>query len=286
MLPVTVLVLTRNEEPNLPHCLRSVVGWATAVFVLDSGSTDRTVELAEAAGATVFYRDFDNYAAQRNYAVQALPIRTEWVLFLDADEYIDQALQQEIGQVMAHPNSHAGYFIAFKFIFMNRWIRRGGYYPTYILRLFKRAAVRQIDRLMDEQITVNGSVGYLQTPFIHHDRKPLLFWYEKHVRYVPYQLADLTKKEQRPPLRWADATSQRERKRWVKEQVWVRIPPLLRPFLYFAYRYVLLLGFLDGRAGFIYHVSHAFLYQFMIAAVYLDPQKQSPVPVAQPQWTP
>ncbi|CCG99601.1 glycosyl transferase family 2 [Fibrella aestuarina BUZ 2] len=281
MLPVTVLVLTKNEEPNVLHCLRSVVGWAAAVFVLDSGSTDRTVELAEAAGATVFHRDFDNYAAQRNYALQALPIATDWVLFLDADEYIDQALQQEIGHVMTQPASHAGYFMAFKFVFMNRWIRRGGYYPTYILRLFKRAAVQQIDRLMDEQITVNGSVGYLQTPFIHHDRKPVLFWYEKHVRYVPYQLADLTPKEQ--SLHWADATNQRARKRWVKEQVWVRIPPLLRPFLYFVYRYVLLLGFLDGRAGFIFHVSHAFLYQFMIAAVYLDQKKPSPLAVPLPQ---
>jgi glycosyltransferase involved in cell wall biosynthesis len=270
MAPVTVLILTKNEAPNLPHCLGSVVGWAAAVFVLDSGSTDQTVALAEADGATVFHRDFDNYAAQRNHAVEALPIQTEWVLFLDADEYASAALKQAIEAVLALSEAANGYFIPFKFMFMNRWIRHGGYYPTYILRLFRRGAVERIDREMDEQITVRGTTGHIHEPFIHHDRKPIRFWYEKHARYTRFQVADLLKSDREKTLRWADAHTQRDRKRWVKEQVWSRVPVLLRPFLYFIYRYFLLMGFLDGRAGFIYHFSHAFLYQFMIAAVYLD----------------
>lgn len=269
-LPLTVLILTKNEAPNIPYCLGSVVGWAAAVFVLDSGSTDRTVALAEADGATVFHRDFDNYAAQRNYAIEALPIQTEWVLFLDADEYASAALKQAIEAVLGISEAANGYFIPFKFIFMNRWIRHGGYYPTYILRLFRRGAVQHIDREMDEQITVLGTTGHIHEPFVHHDRKPVRFWYEKHARYTQFQVADLLKSDHEKTLRWVDATTQRDRKRWVKEQVWGRIPVLLRPFLYFAYRYFLLLGFLDGRAGFIYHFSHAFLYQFMIAAVYID----------------
>ncbi len=273
-LPITVLILTLNEQPNLPHCLQSVIGWATDVFVLDSGSTDQTVALAKAGGASVYHRAFDNYAAQRNYAIHGLPIQTEWVLFLDADEYATDALKRAIEAVLAMPESANGYFIPFKFIFMNRWIRHGGYYPTYILRLFRRETVQHIDRAMDEQITVEGATGQIHEPFIHHDRKPVRFWYEKHARYTQFQVADLLKSEGKKTLRWTDVHTQRDRKRWVKEHVWGRIPVLLRPFIYFGYRYFFLLGFLDGRAGFIYHFSHAFLYQFMISAVYLDERDQ------------
>ena len=273
-LPITVLILTKNEAVNLPHCLGSVVGWAEAVFLLDSGSTDQTVTLARTAGATVFHRDFDNYAAQRNHAVEALPIKTEWVLFLDADEYATDALKAITEPILGRTGGHNGYFIPFKFIFMNRWIRYGGYYPTYILRLFRKSAVQRIDRDMDEQITVAGTTGYISEPFVHHDRKPVQFWYEKHARYTRFQVADLLKSDQEKTLRWADAHTKRDRKRWVKEQVWGRIPVLLRPFIYFIYRYFILMGFLDGKAGFIYHFSHAFLYQFMIAAVYLDQRDQ------------
>ncbi|MBO0952315.1 glycosyltransferase family 2 protein [Fibrella forsythiae] len=270
MQPLTVLILTLNEEVNIVPCLQSVSGWATNVFILDSGSTDNTVQLAEAGGATVFHRKFDHYAAQRNYAIHDLPVTTEWVLFLDADEQLTDPLKERITQAISQPAGHNGYFIPFKFIFLNRWIRYGGYYPTYILRLFRREAVEQIDREMDEQITVTGTTGYINEPFIHQDRKPVQFWYEKHARYTRYQVTDLLKSDQEKTLRWADATSQRDRKRWIKEQIWGRIPVLLRPFFYFFYRYILLLGLLDGRAGFIYHFSHAFLYQFMIAAVYID----------------
>ncbi|MBO0933564.1 glycosyltransferase family 2 protein [Fibrella aquatilis] len=269
-VPITVLILTKNEAPNLSHCLSSVVGWAAAVFVLDSGSTDLTVALAEAGGATVFHRDFDNYAAQRNHAIEALPILTEWVLFLDADEYATEALKTAIEPILGQDKGHNGYFIPFKFIFMNRWIRHGGYYPTYILRLFRRSAVQRIDREMDEQITVQGTTGFISEPFVHYDRKPVQFWYEKHARYTQFQVADLLKTDGEKTLRWADAATQRDKKRWVKEQVWGHIPVLLRPFLYFGYRYLIQLGFLDGKAGFIFHFSHAFLYQFMIAAVYID----------------
>ncbi|ARK11356.1 glycosyltransferase family 2 protein [Fibrella sp. ES10-3-2-2] len=276
MLPITVLILTLNEEVNLPHCLQSLSGWAAAVFVLDSGSTDRTTELAAARGATVFHRPFDHYAAQRHYAIHALPITTDWVLFLDADEYATDALKEQISLVVRQPTAHNGFFIPFRFIFMNRWIRHGGYYPTYILRLFRRSAVQRIDREMDEQITVSGTTGYLNEPFVHHDRKPVRFWYEKHARYTQFQVADLLKSARQKTLRWADAHTQRDRKRWVKEHVWGHVPVLLRPFLYFFYRYVLLLGFLDGRAGFIYHFSHACLYQFMIATVYIEASSRPP----------
>lgn len=269
-LPITILILTKNEAVNLPHCLGSVVGWAEAVFVLDSGSTDQTVTLARAAGATVFHRDFDNYSAQRNHAVEALPIKTEWVLFMDADEQLDHNSRAEIDSVVNQPKALNGYFLTLKFVFMDRWIRHGGYDECSKLVLFRKSSLIAIERDMDELVIIDGPSGKLKHAIIHNDRKPVQFWYEKHARYAQFQVADLLKSDQEKTLRWADAHTKRDKKRWVKEQIWWRIPVLLRPVLYFIYRYFIQLGFLDGKAGFIYHFSHAFIYQFMIAAVYID----------------
>ncbi|MEZ0483479.1 glycosyltransferase family 2 protein [Fibrella aquatica] len=276
MVPLTVVVLTLNEEVNIPLCLRSVSGWARDIFVLDSGSTDRTIELANAGGATVFYRTFDNYAAQRRYAVSHLPIQTDWVLFLDADEAVSAPLKVEIDGIINQPSALNGYFIRLQFVFMKQWIRHGGYDACSKLVLFRKSKLVAIERDMDELVIVEGPTRQLTEYIIHQDRKPVRFWYEKHARYTRFQVADLVKSKHEKTLRWAEITNQRDRKRWVKEQVWGRIPVLLRPFLYFVYRYFLLLGFLDGRAGFIYHVSHAFLYQFMIAAVYIDERSRLP----------
>ncbi|MEZ0539266.1 glycosyltransferase family 2 protein [Fibrella arboris] len=269
-VPLTILILTLNEEVNLPACLQSVVGWAADVLVLDSGSTDRTVALAEAGGAKVFHRPFDTYAAQRTYAVRQLPIQTEWVLFLDADEYIDAQLKAEIESTLVRPDAYSGYFINLKFMFMDRWIRHGGYDKCSKLVLFQRSKLVGIERDMDELVIVSGTVGTLQHPIIHQDKKTVYFWYTKHARYTRFQVDDLLKAADQKSLRWADCHNRRDRKRWVKEQVWGHIPALLRPFLYFGYRYFFQLGILDGKEGFVYHFSHAFLYQFMIAVVYLD----------------
>ncbi len=277
MLPITVLILTHNEAVNLPHCLASVTGWVQDIFVLDSGSTDATTAIAEAGGATVFHRSFDNYASQRNYAVQQLPINTDWVFFLDADEYVPNLLKRQFLQIDYETGRVNGYFISFKFIFLNQWIRHGGYYPTYILRLFRRSAMQQIDRVVDEQVQVLGEVAYLTEPFVHHDRKSVQFWYEKHVRYTRLQVIDLRKQTSEKKLSWSAVHTQRDRKRWLKEHVWSRVPVLFRPFLYFFYRYIFLFGFLDGKAGFIFHFSHAFLYQFMISAVYIDEKNRKSV---------
>ena len=271
---LTVIVLTLNEVPNLPYCLQSIADWATDVFVLDSGSTDETVNLAEAMGATIFHRTFDNYAAQRNYAVAQLPIQTDWVLFLDADEALSEPLKVEIENTINQPTASCGYFLRLQFVFMGRWIRHGGYNECTKLVLFQKSKLVDIERDMDELVVLSGPSGTLTQPIIHYDRKPIQFWYEKHARYTQFQVVDLLKADSEKVLKWVDTSTKRDRKRWVKEQVWGRLPILLRPFLYFFYRYIVQLGFLDGKAGFIYHFSHAFLYQFMIAAVYIDEQNR------------
>ena len=133
---LTVIILTKDEEANLPYALENVVGWARDVFILDSGSTDNTCELAESMGAQVFYNKFENYAKQRNHALTELPIQTGWVFFLDADEYLTDELKGEITKTLPQ-TQYNGFHIKRRFYFMDRWIRHGGYYPTEILRLFR-----------------------------------------------------------------------------------------------------------------------------------------------------
>lgn len=268
-MPLTVIVLTFNESTHIARCLNNVVGWAKAVFVLDSHSTDDTAALAEHLGAKVFYRNFDNYAAQRNHAIQALPIETEWVLFLDADEYLEEALKKEISNLLEQPTVPCdGYYLKRKFYFMGRWIRYGGYYPTWLLRLFKRGHAR-CEREVNEHIQVEGSIGYLQGDFVDHNLKGFGEWLNKHNKYASMEAEQLSGPFLHAGKLWGG--TQAERKQWIRTRIWNRLlPPLVRPFLYFCYRYFARLGFLDGKVGFIYHFFHGLVYPLMIDVKYLE----------------
>jgi hypothetical protein len=180
---VSVLILTVNEEANLPQVLASVTGWASALFVLDSGSTDRTVEIAKAQGAKAFAHAFENYASQRNYALKGLPIETEWVMFLDADEWLPDEVKSEIAAVIACRPRANGFFVAYKLMWMGKWIGRG-YYPTWLMRPFRNGKAVCGERGVNEHLQVEGETGYLKHPFIHEDRKGISSWIEKHNRYA------------------------------------------------------------------------------------------------------
>jgi glycosyltransferase involved in cell wall biosynthesis len=264
---LTVLILTCDEEANLPQVLASVTGWASAVFVLDSGSTDRTVEIAKTQGAKVFTHAFENYASQRNYALKKLPIETEWVMFLDADEWLPEELKQEISGVFVASPEENGFLIARKFIWMGKWIRRG-YYPTWILRLFRHGKGICGDRIVNEHVTVEGKTGYLKHPFIHEDRKGISAWIEKHNRYASMEAEVLLNRE--GELRGRLFGTPPERTQWIRFHVWYRLPPLVRPFIYFFYRFVLRGGFLDGRPGFAFHFLQALWFQFLVDLMYLE----------------
>jgi glycosyltransferase involved in cell wall biosynthesis len=267
---LSILILTRDEEANLPQALASVTGWASAVFVLDSGSTDRTMEIAKVQGAKVFTHAFENYASQRNYALKELPIETEWVMFLDADEWLPEDLKSEITAVVASRPRENGFFVAYKLMWMGKWIRRG-YYPTWLMRLFRNATAVCGERGVNEHVQVEGETGYLKHPFIHEDRKGISSWIEKHDRYADLEAKLLLERGRGGAGRLAG--SQAQRKQWIRANVWYRLPPLVRPFLYFFYRYVLRGGFLDGRAGLSFHFLQALWYQMLIDIKYLEMKK-------------
>ena len=269
---IAVIILTFNEAANLPQALASIQGWAREVFVLDSFSTDNTCEIAQAAGCVVVQNRFVDYAKQRNYAIERLPITASWIFFLDADEWLTDALKIEISQAIASQPEENGYYIKRRMIWMGRWIKRG-YYPTWILRLFRRGCGRCEDRPVNEHLVVEGRAGYLRQDFMHEDRKGIDDWVAKHNRYASREALELIGQEENRQQQEIEASfwgTQAERKRWLRYQVWKRMPPLARPFFYFVYRYFLTGAFLEGRAAFIFHFLHALWYPLLIDAKYLE----------------
>jgi glycosyltransferase involved in cell wall biosynthesis len=281
-VPVSVVVLTRDEEANITACLRSI-GWAGEIFLVDSGSKDRTVETVQAFGAKVYEHSFEGYAKQRNWALRNLPISSDWVLMLDADERIPPALAEEIQQAIRNGGQDfAGFYLKFRHIFLGRSLQHGGLYPTWLLRLYKRHRVRFEDRPMNEHVILEGKAGYLSQPFEHRDLRPLRHWVSKHNRYAELEAEEYFQekfgggcRDAIPARFWG---SQAERKRWIKLRVWNRLPVLMRPFLLFFRNYFLKAGFLDGRAGFIYHVLWSFWYPFLVGVKIVERQVSSESP--------
>jgi glycosyltransferase involved in cell wall biosynthesis len=268
--PVTVVVLTFNEELNLPACLESVAGWVEEIFVIDSGSTDRTLEIAKDFGARVMTHAFETHARQWSWALGALPIRTSWVFGLDADQRVSRELREEvIGRLAREPSAAGpnGYFIPRRQIFRGRWIRHGGYYPKYLLKLFRRERVRvDPSELVDHHFEVPEPTALLASDLIEDNRNEAAIsaWTAKHNRYAVLQARHELQLESRPPESlWTLFKSPDARTRRLK-QVWSRLPLFVRPCLYVFYRYVIRLGFLDGKEGFVFHVLQAFWYRLLV----------------------
>lgn len=269
---VAVVILTYNEEKNIAQALASVQGWANEVFVLDSFSADQTELVASEFDCVFVQNKFENYAKQRNFAVDHLPIRSEWVLFLDADEWVPDSLKQEISALVVRSPEENGFFIKWRLIWMGRWIRRG-YYPTWILRLFRHGKARCEDRAVNEHLVVEGKTGRLREDFMHEDRKGVSDWIAKHNGYATREAVELFNSRNAAGYQEIDAKlfgTQAQRKRWLRYKVWNRMPPLIRPFFYFFYRYVLTGGFLEGRPAFIYHFLQALWYPLLIDIKFLE----------------
>lgn len=273
---LAVVVLTYNEQENLAQALDSVVGWADEAFVLDSLSTDRTLEIARRYDCHIVQHKFEDYAKQRNYALDCLPIQSEWVLFLDADEWLPVDLKAEISALLAAAPAENGFYLKRRLLWMGRWIRRG-YYPTWILRLFRHGKGRCEDRAVNEHLIVEGKTGQLRCDFIHEDRKGLTDWIAKHNGYATREALELFNPRSDPGYHEVDTSlfgSQEQRRRWLRYRIWNHLPPLMRPFLYVFYRYVLTGGFLDGKAAFVYHFLHALWYPLLIDVKYLEMRRQ------------
>jgi len=261
-LDITVVILTLNEEANLPFVLENVSGFCREVVILDSFSTDSTVAIAESYGAHIFQRKFDDFSSQRKHALEQLPIMSEWVLVLDADEYLSDELKEEIASVLPSSSCDA-YLMKRRFYWKGKWIKRG-YYPTKLIRLGRHGLITCDDRPINEHlICKSDKVSELKHDFIDFNRKGLADWLSKHNSYSDREARQLYLNEF-PTQELSLFKSQYERKRWLRYKVWNRLPPIIRPFSLFIYRYVFLGGMFDGRVALQYHYLHAFFYRHLI----------------------
>jgi glycosyltransferase involved in cell wall biosynthesis len=272
---LSVIILTYNEEVNLPACLESLKGLDCEIFVVDSGSTDRTIEIARSYGAHVVEHPFEHYAAQRNWAQQNLPIRSEWVLHLDADERLTPELATEIQQVLQRPSNEVdGFMLRKRTVFMGRWIRHGGHYPSYHLRLFRVGKGCCEDRLYDQHFVVDGCVERLRHDYVDVITSDLQTWTLRHLRWAELEIREITRMVRDGPRVEADPFGNSiERRRWLRERVYQRMPLFVRAFLYFLYRYFVRLGFLDGKEGLIFHFLQGCWYRFLVDAKLFEAQK-------------
>ncbi len=262
-VPVSVLIPALNEQLNLPACLESVAR-ADEIFVVDSQSSDRSVEISQEYGANVVQFHFNGrWPKKKNWSLENLPFRNEWVLIVDCDERITPELWDEIEEAIKDNNYH-GYYLNRKVFFLGKWIRYGGKYPDWNLRLFRHQCGRYEnlstedipntgDNEVHEHVLLKGNVGYLKEDMLHIDFRDIYHWLQRHNRYsnwearVYYNL--LTGKEDSGTIQanlFGDAV---QRKRFLKK-IWVKLP--FKPLLRFVLFYFIRLGFLDGKAGYIY----------------------------------
>ena len=269
---IAVLILTYNEEANIAQALESVKDWANETYILDSFSTDKTLEFAAKYNCDMVQNAFVDYAKQRNFALDSLPIKSEWIFFLDADEWISRKLKDEISELISHAPKENGFYIKRRLMWMGSWIRRG-YYPAWQLRLFRYGKGRCEDRPVNEHLIVEGDVGYLQNDFTDENHKGVADWIAKHNGYSTREAIELFNSRSGSSYQEIDVSffgTQAQRRRWLRYKIWNNMPLLIRPFFYFFYRYILLGGFLDGRAAFIFHYLQALWYPLLIDIKYLE----------------
>jgi glycosyltransferase involved in cell wall biosynthesis len=267
-------MVTRNEELNVERSLSSVHGFADQILVIDSESTDRTREIAARFADEVRLLPYDHGRIIPwifQWGLDNLPIRHEWVLILEADQALPPPLRREIAALVGRPAAEsgaAGYYIRRRQIFRGREIRWGGYGGKYLLKLFRRS-LAELDPLeQDTRVYVRGRVGRLASPLEEWNRKEdaILFYLEKHLRYAEaFAQEELERRRQGISFKLTPRLfgTHDERTLWLKARYY-RLPLLVRPALYFLYRYVVLLGILDGSNGFVFHFLQAFWFRLVV----------------------
>lgn len=266
---LTVVILTKNEERHISRAMASVASIANRVVVVDSGSTDRTVELARERGAEVLVNPFITQAQQFNWSLEQLLPDTDWVFRLDADEIVSDKLAAEMKECLGGLTSDiTGVYISRNMIFLGKKVRWGGVLPVRVLRLFRYGQGRCENRWMDEHILVEGKTVGFKGDIIDANLNSLSSWIEKHNAYASREVVDLLNLEysfaEHDTVASLRSGKEAGVKRWIKENIYVRLPGGVRALIYFLYRYVFRLGFLDGREGTAFHVLQGFWYRYIV----------------------
>jgi len=267
---VTAIILTFNESQHIKRCIDSVQDFCQEVIVVDSFSTDDTQAIAESLGAKFYQNVFVNHANQFNWALDNIDVSTQWIIRIDADEYVEKPLKHEITErLKTVPDNVNGFSFRRKYFFLGQWIRHGAMYPVEVMRMWRTDTGYVEQRWMDEHVVLkSGDIVSLKGNIVDDNLNNVSWWIDKHNKYATLEMIELLNlKYQFSP---ADDSMQKQSgghakfKRWVKQSVYARLPFFVRPLMYFLYRYFLKLGFLDGLKGFAYHFMQGYWYRSLV----------------------
>jgi glycosyltransferase involved in cell wall biosynthesis len=267
---LAVVILAYNEEKHIQRCIRSVQGFSAKIIVVDSFSTDRTIEIAESEGASVFQHEFINQAAQLNWALDNLSIETDWVMRLDADEIVTPSLADEIPSAIEHADVDTSGFLVNRCTYFNRQpIRHGGHYPQYVLRIWRNGQARCEASWMDEHmVLLTGSAQHLRNEIHDDNLNNIGWWTDKHNRYATREAIVLLEKKYGLITNQQESTGelkgQARVKRWLKDNVYTHLPLGWRALFFYIYRMIFRLGFLDGRTGITFHFLQGLWYRYLV----------------------
>ena len=265
-MDITILILTLNEELHIKRCIESCLKLNCSILVVDSYSNDKTCLIAENLGASVLYREFDCHYNQVNWALKKLKGKCKWVFRIDADEIISNNLKSEIiSKISKLSDEIEGVYINRNIIFLGKLIRFGGCFNRRTLRIVRPEKAICEERLMDEHLLVNGKTTFFESSIYDFSLKSLTFWIEKHNCYASKEAAEMLKLNY---LRRKDNIRSIIKKVplvvFLKNRIYSYLPLFSRPFLYFIYRYIIKLGFLDGERGFIFHFMQSYWYRNLV----------------------
>jgi glycosyltransferase involved in cell wall biosynthesis len=275
-MDISAIILTKDEEIHIERCIKSVCQICSDIYVVDSFSTDKTCEIAKTLGAHVYQHKWENnYSKQFNWGLENLPIKTEWVLRQDADEYMSPDLIQEIKDKLPKlPQNVSGVTMRCLRIFMDKEIKHG-ILPLILLRLFKKEGSQCEVRLMDEHIQVDGDIVRFEEPFYDHNLNGLTWWTQKHNGYATREAIDLLDTEYNlsGELKDVHNTGAHSSSIRRKKMKYVKLPLFWRAFAFFCLRYFIRLGFLDGKEGFLWHFLQGFWYRTLADAKVYEVKK-------------
>jgi glycosyltransferase involved in cell wall biosynthesis len=265
------IILTYNEEAHLGRLLQSIDGLDAPVFILDSGSTDKTIEIGERYGASFMHHAFENHPKQWDHALRNFPISTPWVICLDADQVVTPELKNRLINFKdADFAGINGIYFNRKNFFKGRWIKHGGYFPFYLLKMFRYGVgYSDINENMDHRFIVPGNLEVWKDGIILEENlkeNQIRFWIEKHNRYsdlVAQEEVERMMQLRSQTIKPNFLGSPDERTAW-RKQLWWRLPRYVRPMIYFTQRIIFQLGILDGRTGIIFHFLQGFWFRLIV----------------------
>lgn len=268
-MSLTAIILTKNEEAHIERAISSALKVASRVVVVDSFSSDNTVDLAIRAGAEVYQNVWVSYAQQYNWALDNTSINTDWIMRLDADEYLDSTIVISLKSLDRLPYDVTGIEINRPVCFRGTIIRYGAMNPVWLLRVWRRGLGRCETRWMDEHIILErGKIRKLGGSIVDYNLKDMTWWADKHNKYASREAADLILAKHKRYQVSSDFKLNRQAaiKRWAKDSLYARSPLFVRAFIFSWYRIILRLGFLDGVNGLVFHTMQGLWYRLLVDA--------------------